>query len=156
MDITRYIESIDESLTAAAAVGDDETRRTAAALATALNAGARLAIMSALSEFALEVSASLPDRVVEARLDGSEISVSVSDATDESAGHDDEHPAGESRDLSRLTLRLPDELNERAVEAAAADGMSLNAWLSRAVQDALRRRREKPPGHARVRGWVQG
>lgn len=155
MDITRYIESIDESLTAAAAVGDDETRRTAAALATALNAGARLAIMSALSEFALEVSASLHDRVVEARLDGSEISVSVSEATDESAG-DDEHPAGESRDLSRLTLRLPDELKERAVEAAAADGMSLNAWLSRAVQDALRRRREKPPGHARVRGWVQG
>ena len=155
MDITRYIESIDESLTAAAAVGDDETRRTAAALATALNAGARLAIMTALSEFALEVSASLPDRVVEARLDGSEISVSVSEATDESAG-DDEHPAGESRDLSRLTLRLPDELKDRAVEAAAADGMSLNAWLSRAVQDALRRRREKPPGHARVRGWVQG
>ena len=133
MDITRYIESIDESLTAAAAVGDDETRRTAAALATALNAGARLAIMTALSEFALEVS----------------------EATDESAG-DDEHPAGESRDLSRLTLRLPDELKERAVEAAAADGMSLNAWLSRAVQDALRRRREKPPGQARVRGWVQG
>jgi predicted HicB family RNase H-like nuclease len=154
MDITRYVDAIDESLAAAAAIGDEETRRTAAALATALDAGARLAIMSALSEFALEVSTSLPDRVVEARLDGSEISVSVSEMA-EPASDEDERPLRDSRDLSRLTLRLPDDLKERAVGAAANEGVSLNSWLARAVQDALRRR-TRTPSHARVRGWVQG
>jgi hypothetical protein len=155
MDITRYVESIDEGLAAAAPLGDDETRRTAAALARALDADARLAIMGALSEFALEVSTGLPDRVVEARLDGTEVSVSVSEVATE-LGANEEHPSGDGRDLSRLTLRLADDLKERAVEAAAADGVSLNAWLTRAVQDALRRRGSRPTGQTRVRGWVQG
>ena len=156
MDITRYVESIDEGLDAAAALGDEETRRTAAALARALNADARLAIMSALSEFALEVSAALPDRVVEARLDGTEVSVSVAEAAVEPRDANAEHSSADGRYLTRLTLRLADELKERAVEAAAVDGVSLNTWLARAVQDALRRRDARPPGSNRVRGWVQG
>ncbi|HEY8588048.1 MAG TPA: CopG family transcriptional regulator, partial [Naasia sp.] len=38
---------------------------------------------------------------------------------------------------SRTTLRLPDALKARVDEAAAADGMSVNSWLVRAVAAAL-------------------
>ena len=38
---------------------------------------------------------------------------------------------------SRTTLRLPDALKTRVDEAAAADGLSVNTWLVRAVAAAL-------------------
>ena len=41
-------------------------------------------------------------------------------------------------DISRVTLRLVDQIKSRAEEAALQDGMSLNSWVSQAVQGALR------------------
>jgi predicted transcriptional regulator len=38
---------------------------------------------------------------------------------------------------SRTTLRLPDALKSRVDDAAAADGLSVNTWLVRAVAAAL-------------------
>src|SRR5665648_790323 len=38
---------------------------------------------------------------------------------------------------SRTTLRLPDALKARVDEAAAADGLSVNTWLVRAIAAAL-------------------
>ncbi len=69
---------VEDSLAAAAAAGDEETARTAAALAAALEPATRLAIMNALSELALEVTGALDDRVVELRLEPGEVRVVVS------------------------------------------------------------------------------
>ena len=158
MDITRYIESLDESLTAAAALGDDETRRTAAALAAALSAGAaRLAIMSALEELAVEVTEALGDRVVELRLDAGEIRVVVSSALPAEDDPADRSAGGP--DLSRITLRIPGELKAQAEQAAEAQGLSLNTWFGNAVRQALRGDRGGTDHDQRVhrlRGWVQG
>ncbi|MCD2189687.1 toxin-antitoxin system HicB family antitoxin [Actinomycetospora soli] len=41
-------------------------------------------------------------------------------------------------DISRMTLRLVDQIKGQAEQAAAAQGMSLNSWISQAVQGALR------------------
>ena len=159
MDLTPYVEELEETLTAAAAVGDEQAQRTATALTRALEAGSRLAIMSALSELAAEVTASLGDRIVEVRLDGSEIRVSVSDPT---PGPEAPVPPAptllEGGDLSRITLRLPDDLKTQAEQAAAREGTSLNTWLVRAVQHNLRSQTPvSAPGrtHNRVRGWVE-
>ena len=38
---------------------------------------------------------------------------------------------------ARLTLRLPESLKARAEAAAAASGLSVNAWLVRAVAAAV-------------------
>jgi predicted transcriptional regulator len=38
---------------------------------------------------------------------------------------------------SRTTLRLPDALKARVDDAAAADGLSVNTWLVRAIAAAL-------------------
>jgi hypothetical protein len=41
-------------------------------------------------------------------------------------------------DISRMTLRLVDQIKGQAEQAAASQGMSLNSWISQAVQGALR------------------
>lgn len=62
---------------------------------------------------------------------------------------------------SRVTLRLPEQLKARIEEAAARDGLSVNAWLVRALAASLepgderRTRRRSPPGSQRYTGWVR-
>jgi|SRR5215204_5760205 len=166
MELTPYIANMREDLKAAASAGDDHTMRTAAVLSAALEPAARLAIMNALSDLAAEVTAALEDRVVELRLDGRDVRVSVSPAP--SAAHAPPSPLpppppDPTGDISRITLRLFEQLKGQAERAATQQGVSLNAWLSQAVQDALRggwdERRGKDGrdhGGRRVRGWVQG
>ncbi|MEV1246124.1 hypothetical protein [Nonomuraea sp. NPDC049750] len=79
-------------------------------------------------------------------------------------------PAGvgvpqESEDggTSRISLRVPEHLKPRIEEAAGREGLSVNAWLVRAVTAALEpdgggRRsgwREEPKGGRRYTGWVR-
>jgi hypothetical protein len=78
MDLTPYIAQLREDLTTAASAGDEQTRHTTAMLGVALEPAARLAIMSALSELAAEVTATLDDRVVDVRLEGRDVRVVVS------------------------------------------------------------------------------
>lgn len=55
---------------------------------------------------------------------------------------------GDMGDISRMTLRLVDQIKGQAEQAAAAQGMSLNSWISQAVQGAL----HDSWGHGRSRG----
>lgn len=57
-------------------------------------------------------------------------------------------------DISRMTLRLVDQIKGQAEQAAAAQGLSLNSWVAQAVQGALRDagRAGGWPGHGRGRG----
>src|SRR5689334_15563344 len=61
------------------------------------------------------------------------------------------HPTFEevTGDISRVTLRLVEQLKSRAEEAAAQSGQSLNGWLSSTVQSALRDQMKKGGGHGR-------
>jgi HicB family len=167
MDLTPYVSTLREDLTTAASAGDDQTRRTAAVLAAALEPAARLAIMTALSDLAAEVTAALEDRVVEVRLDGRDVRVSVTGTHHPDAPHvppvpPPPPPPDPTGDITRITLRLFEQLKSQAERAAAQQGVSLNAWLSQAVQDALhggwdeRRNDWRDRRARRVRGWVQG
>jgi HicB-like protein involved in pilus formation len=159
MDLTPHITAVEDSLAAAAAAGDENTTRTAAALGAALEPATRLAIMNALSELALEVTSALDDRLVELRLEPGEVRVVVS-----SVPGDDDEPGGPADtaeaggETSRITLRLPENLKAQAERAAEAAGVSLNTWLTRSVQESLVGRRRSGAQHTghRVRGWVHG
>jgi hypothetical protein len=168
MDLTPYVTTLREDLTTAASAGDEQTKRTAAVLAAALEPAARLAIMNALSDLAAEVTAALEDRVVEVRLDGRDVRVAVTgaDTASDVPPPPPPPPPPDSGDISRITLRLFEEIKSQAERAAAQQGVSLNAWLSQAVQEALRggggdwgrRHGEewRDRRGRRVRGWVQG
>jgi hypothetical protein len=168
MDLSQYIRQLREDLSAAAAAGDEQTRRTAALLAGAVEPAARLAIMNALADLAAEVTAALGDRVVEVRLDGRDVRVAVGPGPDVEpepvVPPSPRGPGVDAGDISRITLRLVEQIKNQAEQAAAAQGVSLNSWVAQAVQGALsghgRRggRRDDWGGRdgRNLRGWVQG
>jgi hypothetical protein len=174
MELDPYISELSESLETAAAAGDEATRQTAALLAAALAPSARLALMNALSDLAAEVTDALDGPTVELRLDGRDVNVVVSasewsDAAPEPAALPPQTDAG--GETSRITLRLLEVLKEQAETAAAQQGVSLNNWLTWAVQTGLNHaashhanqsRNGQNPQHqggrrgSRLSGWVTG
>jgi uncharacterized protein (DUF1778 family) len=179
MDVTRYVTALREDVIAAAAAGDEQTQRTAALLAAAIEPAARLAVMNALADLADEVTEALDhERTVEIRLDGRDVKVVVSDPAPSTPPPPPPPPPppsfGDAGDISRITLRLMEEIKSRAEQAANQQGVSLNAWISQAVQGALRgdhfgnsgRRpgsdwaSRSSSGHRgsgnHLKGWVQG
>ncbi|BBG00766.1 MULTISPECIES: toxin-antitoxin system HicB family antitoxin [Pseudonocardia] len=176
MDLTPYVAQLRDDLAAAAAAGDEQTRRTAALLGTAIEPAARLAIMNALSDLASEATAALGDRSVEVRLHGREVRVSVSGAPDTDTPAPDTGSSaggaggtdgpgspflGDAGDISRVTLRIVEQIKAQAEQAAQSQGVSLNTWVSQAVQGALagaegRARGRDPRDGRNLRGWVQG
>lgn len=176
MDLTPYIASLREDLARAASAGDENTRRTAEVLAAALEPAARLAIMNALSDLAAEVTAAQEDHVVDVRLSGRDVQVVVTPrAAPNDARGDDLPPVDDTAggDMSRMTLRLFEQLKAKAEQAAAAQGVSLNTFVQQAVQGALHGRNkgfggkewgpqrgwggpERGQGGSRVHGWYEG
>ncbi|GAA1943483.1 toxin-antitoxin system HicB family antitoxin [Amycolatopsis minnesotensis] len=151
MDLTPYLTTLREDLTTTASAGDDQTRRAAAVLSAALEPAARLTLMNALADLAAEVTASLPGHVVEVRLDGRDVRVVVTgtgshdSGTGGPGGGQDEPERPEpprsmpidGGDISRMTLRMVEQIKGQAEQAAAAQGVSLNTFISQAVQGAL-------------------
>lgn len=187
MDLTPYVAQLRDDLAAAAAAGDEQTRRTAALLGSAIEPAARLAIMNALSDLASEATAALGDRSVEVRLHGREVRVSVSGAgaPEEPVTEPGPAPSGtgagagagrpgstdvptglpfgaDAGDISRVTLRIVEQIKAQAEKAAQTQGVSLNTWVSQAVQGALAgaegrvRGGQDPRDGRHLRGWVQG
>jgi HicB family len=140
MDLTDYVEAMRSSLTTAAAAGGEAARETARLLADTMEPAVRLAVIDALSAMAAEVTAALDGALVDIRVRGQEPEVVVVPAPhepeEESAAATDE--AADDGSVARISLRLPEALKSRAEAAAALEGISLNAWLVRAVAAGVR------------------
>lgn len=165
MDLTRYLETLRADLAAAAAPGGPETTRAAELLGHSLEASARLALLEALSDAAAEITTRLPDASVEVRLRGREADLVVTHVAPAPAAPTLGLPASpafpvDGGDLARLTLRMPESLKTHVEQTAAAEGISVNAWLVRAVTAAVRHPDASPPPSAgrsgkRITGYFQ-
>ena len=139
MDLTPYLETLRADLAAAAAPGGPETVRAAALLGHSLESSARLALLEALSDAAAEITTRLPDASVEVRLRGREADLVVNHDTPappRPPAAPAPPPPPDGGDLSRLTLRMPETLKTQVERLAAAENVSVNAWLVRAVAAA--------------------
>jgi predicted transcriptional regulator len=139
MELGQYVSDLQRQLVDAAANGAKDTRAVAERLAAGLDAATRLVLLDVLSAAVGEITRDLAPGSVDMRLRGREIEFVVTQPnTDPEA---DERPATtvdlDDASTSRTTLRLPDALKARVDEAAAADGLSVNTWLVRAVAAAL-------------------
>ena len=139
--MNKYTDRLRADLVAAAALGDEQTQATAAALAAATENSVRLTLLAALTDLAGEVNATLGDRTVHVSLSGTDADVEVRRSRTEDPAATFEEMTG---DISRVTLRMVENLKARAEEAANQSGQSLNSWLSTAVQGALRDQMRKP------------
>ncbi|HEV2902427.1 MAG TPA: toxin-antitoxin system HicB family antitoxin [Gaiellaceae bacterium] len=133
METARFIAALERDLAAVAAVGDDETAAAAERLIQALRGSAGMRLMETLGEAALEISDQLPEGHVEVRLAGPDPQLVY-------VGAEPAEPAAvpaEDGLAARITLRLYDSLKRELEEAAAREGMSLNAWLVRALSRSV-------------------
>jgi HicB family len=164
MDLSPYLESLRRDLAASAGPGGPEITRAADLLAGSLEASARLCLLEALSDAAAEVTSKLGAASVEVRLRGREADLVVTELT-----HGDLEPppavpppaADGGADVARISLRLPESLKEAVERAAAAEGISVNAWLTRAISAAVHTgppppRPPRPPGRPSVGRRVTG
>src|SRR4051812_33203887 len=151
MDLPEYVEALRGSLTTAAAAAGDQARETARLLADTMEPAVRLAVIDAMSAMAAEVTAALDGDLVDIRVRGRDPEVVVVPAqhaaAEEPPADDVDDDADDDGSVARISLRLPDALKTRAERAAAAEGLSLNAWLVRAVAAGLREpRTPQQPG----------
>ncbi|MEU8228757.1 hypothetical protein AB0C12_04025 [Actinoplanes sp. NPDC048967] len=158
MDLTPYLESLRSDLSAAAAPGGPETTRAADLLGHALEASARLALLQALSDAAAEITTRLHGPVVDVRLRGRDADLVVTEPAPEPDLDEQPAPAPppDGGDLARLTLRMPEALKTHVEQSAAAEGISVNAWLVRAVTAAAGNTPAQPPRRGRPGKRITG
>ena len=152
MDIEGHIDALRADLGATAGLGDEATLRIAEQLSRALAPAFRLRLQDMLAEAALELNEQLPSGHVELRLSGNDVGLAYAEADRGSDVVADEAQA------ARVTLRLPEHLRAGVDAAARRDGLSVNAWLVRAVTAALgggNRRRPRGDSGNQFSGWVR-
>ena len=144
MELTPYVESLRRELTIAAEVGGEDARALADRLLQPLDAAVRLTLLEALSTAAEEISAELAPGAVDVRLRGGSAAFVVTPPAAAPAGTDPGSvdvrlPAGDGDDAAmvRINLRLPGNLKTLIEDAAAASGLSVNAWIVRAAAAGL-------------------
>lgn len=150
MDITPYVEQLRAELANAAGLGGDEARALAERLIAPMESAFRLALLDALTTAADEITTEMAPGSVQVRLRDRAPSFVV---TLPPADEPPAEPAAPPLDMddstvSRINLRLPDQLKTRVEEAAARDGLSVNAWLVRATAAAVEPR-PAPTSHTR-------
>ncbi|TFV68215.1 UNVERIFIED_ORG: toxin-antitoxin system HicB family antitoxin [Bacillus sp. AZ43] len=162
MDLTPFVEQLRHELAVAAEPGGEDARALAERLAAPLESSVRLALLSALSVAAEELTGQLAPGSVEVRLRGGDVGFAVTPPPAAEPAAPPTPPAAPAADADdgstiRITLRLPEALKSRVEEAAAATGSSVNTWLVRAVSAALDSGSRTPPTEPR-RGsrWSSG
>jgi hypothetical protein len=140
MDLQPYVDSVRHELNVAAEAGGADAAALADRLSAPLESAFRLALLEALSEAAEEITRELAPGSVDVRLRGRDPAFVVTPAPDEPAAEIHEAAASGDADEGgtwRVTLRLPESLRTAVDAAARGAGLSVNAWLVRAVSGAL-------------------
>ncbi|WP_405798732.1 hypothetical protein [Streptomyces sp. NBC_01506] len=148
MDLTPYVDSLRRELAVAAEAGGDEARELAERLTAPLESATRLTMLNVLSAAMDEITRELAPGSVDVRLRGLDPDFVVTlPPTDGGAHAEPAAPVeplkahapvdGDEGGTARVNLRLPAHLKTRAEEAAAREGLSVNAWLVRAVSGAV-------------------
>lgn len=171
MDLSPYVDQLRSELVASAELGGDDARALAERLAGPLEASLRLAILSALSTAAEEITGQLAPGSVDVRLRGGDLGFVVTPPpAPEHLSEPEPPPAppsapsadAEDSATARITLRLPEQLKTRIEDAAGREGFSVNTWLVRAISRGLEPADSSPTDRRRNRwtgqqysGWVR-
>ncbi|MEU2833141.1 hypothetical protein ABZ667_31515 [Streptomyces lavendulae] len=148
MDLTPYVDTLRRELAVAAEAGGDEARELAERLTAPLESATRLTMLHVLSAAMDEITRELAPGSVDARLRGLDpdfvVTLPPADTGASEAASAPVEPVGaqvpaegDETGTARVNLRLPAHLKARAEEAAGREGLSVNAWLVRAVSAAV-------------------
>jgi HicB-like protein involved in pilus formation len=169
MELGPYVDRLRNELLVAGEAGGKDARALAERLTAPLDSATRLVLLEVMAAAADEITRDLAPGSVEVRLRGQNPSFVVTPPPGEEAFDDTTisrppvpaiRTEGDEGGTSRINLRLPDSLKLRAEEAAEREGLSVNAWLVRAVAAALEpddrdSRRSSQRGRQSYTGWVR-
>ncbi len=140
MQTAPFLDALRREVAAAAATGDAATAAVADRLAASLEAAAHLWLLDVAGQAAVQLNGQLPAGHVEVRLAGRDPDlVYVPDPEPEPAA-----APGDDAYAARITLRLPESLKAQVEQWAAAEGVSVNTWLVRAIARGDQRPRRSP------------
>ncbi|MDT9682470.1 toxin-antitoxin system HicB family antitoxin [Streptomyces sp. TRM76323] len=146
MDLTPYVDTLRRELAVAAEAGGQDARELAERLTAPLESATRLTMLHVLSAAMDEITRELAPGSVDVRLRGLDPDFVVTPPpADSGAAEAAAAPAepfrapadGDEGGTARVNLRLPAHLKARVEEAATREGLSVNAWLVRAVSAAI-------------------
>lgn len=146
MDLTPYVDTLHRELAVAAEAGGDEARELAERLTAPLESATRLIMLNVLSAAMDEITRELAPGSVDVRLRGLDPDFVVTPPPADGGVPAGPVPSaeaapapadGDEGGTARVNLRLPARLKARAEEAAVREGLSVNAWLVRAVAAAV-------------------
>jgi hypothetical protein len=146
MDLTPYVDTLRRELAVAAEAGGENAREVAERLTAPLESATRLTMLNVLSAAMDEITRELAPGSVDVRLRGLDpdfvVTLPPADggapAEPAAAVEPLRTPAdGDEGGTARVNLRLPAHLKARAEQAASREGLSVNAWLVRAVSAAV-------------------
>ncbi|MFE1290914.1 hypothetical protein [Streptomyces sp. NPDC058751] len=148
MDLAPYVDTLRRELAVAAEAGGKEAGELAERLTAPLESATRLVMLNVLSAAMDEITRELAPGSVDVRLRGLDPAFVVTlPPADEGTATEPAEPAeplrapapadGDEGGTARVNLRLPAHLKARAEEAASREGLSVNAWLVRAVSAAV-------------------
>ena len=151
MEMAQFLESLESDLDRIAAVGDDAVSQAADRLNQALRASAGMRLLEALGVAAVEVSAQLPSGHVEVRMSGQDPNLVFVEEEQQAAP---QQPADDEAS-ARITLRLPEGLKAHVEAAASREGISVNAWIVRALHQQVNAPVRGPRIGSRLSGFAK-
>jgi len=148
MDLKPFVDNVRHDLLVAAEAGGEQARALAERLVAPLESAMRLTLLNALSSAADEITRELAPGSVDLRLRGLEPQFVVTAPPTEPFMEPSAAPRGaalaptapvdeEEGATARINFRPPEHLKTRIEEAATREGLSVNAWLVRAVTGVL-------------------
>ena len=146
MELSTYVQDLRRELGALTTFASDDVVRVTGQLAEALDPAVRLTLLNVLATVAAEITSQLDDTVIEVRLAGSDPEFvvtavpphpDVAEPADGPTTGAGSAPDAEEAGTARVTLRLAERLKTRIEEQDAAEGVSVNSWLTRAAARAL-------------------
>jgi len=134
MQTANFVEALQQDIRELAQIGGDDLVESARRLEGAVKQSATLRLIDLLTEAALELSEQLPSGHVDLRIAAQEPQLVY---VEEAAAEAESAPPPVDDEQTRITLRLPESLKAAVEAAAAAEGVSVNTWLVRALQRAI-------------------
>jgi hypothetical protein len=131
MKMSSVVDGLRSDVVAVGELGDETVAEVAERIADVLGRSVPGRVLDLLSDAAAELTASLPDGRVDIRVAGDDVDLTfVEDAPRPAAA-----PTGEGDEQSaRISLRLGEGLKSRLEAGAAAEGVSVNTFIVRALE----------------------
>ncbi len=133
MKMSLVVDGLRSDVVAVGELGDETVAEVAERIADLLGRSVPGRVLDLLSDAAAELTATLPDGRVDIRIAGDDVDMTY---VEDDLGS--VTPVGDGDELSaRITLRLGEGLKSRLEESAAAEGVSVNTFIVRALERGM-------------------